>query len=88
MDSWYRRELVPVIAVVVCLVVGRFGRQQEGVEAEARFLAAILFGFLSIEAWRDKIGLSPSRMGIYVMSWGVFVAAFRILLPKVKNLGD
>jgi 4-amino-4-deoxy-L-arabinose transferase-like glycosyltransferase len=88
MDTWYRRELGAVIAVVVCLIVGRFGRQQAGVETEARVLAAILFGFLSIYAWRDKIGSSHGRMEIYLMSWVVVVAGFRILLPKAKNLGD
>jgi hypothetical protein len=88
MDSWYRRELVPVIAVVVCLAVGRFGRRQEGFETHARDLAVLLFGFLSIYAWRDKLGLSPGRTGTYVMSWAAFVVGFRILLLKVKNLGD
>ena len=86
MDPWYRRELVPVIAVVVCLSVGRFGRRQEGFETHARDLAVLLFGFLSIYAWRDTLGLG--RTGTYVMSWAAFVVGFRILRSKVKNLGD
>ena len=85
MDHWYQRELGPVVAAGVCLLVGFVGRYQEGLQAHARSLAAYLFGLLSTYAWRDKLGLSSTQIGIL---WLVVVVVFTTVLPKVRKLGD
>jgi hypothetical protein len=85
MGHWYQRELGPVVAAAVCLLVGYLGRQQKGFQAYARNLAVSLFGLLSAYAWRDKLGLSSNQIA---MLWLVVIAVFIILFPWVRKLGD
>ena len=67
------RLLVPVIGGAAVWLMGRFEGHGTGFQTYARYMAALLFGLLSIFAWHDKLGLSSNGLNKVVVIWTAVV---------------
>jgi hypothetical protein len=73
MVNFSERLLVPVIGGVAGWLMGRFEGHGTGFQAYVRYMAALLFGLLSIFVWHDKLGLSADGVKTVCVIWTVVV---------------